>query len=193
LCPRPSVSRLCATQSDAEAARAAAERRLRQSDLTAGGSDERPMRRTERPAKATNTAATKPRVMVRRGKAQPVAAMAEPEPVKSHVFTVGSPNSFKVRIGRMITRAGLEDLTFHDLRHEATSRLAKRYLNPMDLKRVTGHLTLKSLDRYYQPDLSELAEQSSITSPVVPSSLPSLGGLADVEAFAVADSVQSMP
>jgi integrase len=116
----------------------------------------------------------------------------EPDP-KSHVFTVGSPNSFKVRIGRMITRAGLEDLTFHDLRHEATSRLAKRYPNPMDLKRVTGHLTLKSLDRYYQPDLSELAEQSSITSPVVPASLPSLGVLADVEAFAVADSVQSMP
>jgi integrase len=83
----------------------------------------------------------------------------KPDP-KDHVFTVGSPNAFKVRIGRMITRAGLEDLTFHDLRHEATSRLAKRYPNPMDLRRVTGHLTLKSLDRYYQPDLTELAEQT---------------------------------
>jgi integrase len=68
--------------------------------------------------------------------------------------------------------AGLEDLTFHDLRHEATSRLAKRYPNPMDLKRVTGHLTLKSLDRYYQPDLTALAEQSSITSPVALSPRP---------------------
>lgn len=76
------------------------------------------------------------------------------------VFGVGSHNSLKVRIGRMITRAGLTDLTFHDLRHEATSRLAKRYPNPMDLRRVTGHLTLKSLDRYYQPDLIELAERS---------------------------------
>jgi hypothetical protein len=45
----------------------------------------------------------------------------------------------------------------------------------MDLKRVTGHLTLKSLDRYYQPDLTALAEQSSVTYPVALSSLPSSG------------------
>jgi integrase len=105
----------------------------------------------------------------------------EPDP-KSVVFNVGGQNAFKVRIGRMMTRAGLEDLTFHDLRHEATSRLAKRYPNPMDLKRVTGHLTLKSLDRYYQPDLTALAEQSSVTSPVALSSQPSLGVLADESA-----------
>jgi DNA repair exonuclease SbcCD ATPase subunit len=69
-------------QRDAEAAGADAERRLRQSDLTAGGSDERPVRRTERPAQETNIAATKPCVTVRRGKAQPVAAMPKPEPVQ---------------------------------------------------------------------------------------------------------------
>ena len=81
-------------QRDADAARADAERRLRESDLTAGGSDERPVRRTARPAKATNTAATKPRVMVRRGKAQPVAAMAEPEPVQ---WWLPSPQKTKRR------------------------------------------------------------------------------------------------
>lgn len=75
----------------------------------------------------------------------------------SLVSDVGGSNAFKVRIGRVISRAGLEDLTFHDLRHEATSRLAKRYPNPLDLARVTGHKDLKSLDRYYQPDLTELA------------------------------------
>jgi hypothetical protein len=69
-------------QREAEAARADAERRLQSPDLTAGGSDARPVRRTPRPAKATDTAATKPRVTVRRGKAQPVAAMPEPEPVQ---------------------------------------------------------------------------------------------------------------
>ena len=89
------------------------------------------------------------------------------------VFSVGNANAFKVRIGRMIARAGLEDLTFHDLRHEATSRLAKRYPNPMDLKRVTGHLTLKSLDRYYQPDLTELAEQAAVMLPAAPAAPPS--------------------
>jgi len=31
----------------------------------------------------------------------------------------------------------------------------------MDLRRVTGHADLKSLDRYYQPDLTELAERAA--------------------------------
>ena len=61
----------------------------------------------------------------------------------------------------MVGRAKLQDLTFHDLRHEGTSRLAKRYPNPLDLKRVTGHRDLKSLDRYYKPDLTELAERGA--------------------------------
>ena len=74
------------------------------------------------------------------------------------MFPVGPAHPFRVRFGRMATRARLEDFTFHDLRHEATSRLAKLYPNPMDLRRVTGHADLKSLDRYYQPDLTELAE-----------------------------------
>lgn len=75
------------------------------------------------------------------------------------VFSVGPEMALRVRFGRMVARAGLVDLTFHDLRHEATSRLALRYPNPMDLRRVTGHADLKSLDRYYQPDLSELARR----------------------------------
>ena len=80
----------------------------------------------------------------------------EPAPAAA-VFSVGGATAFSVRFGRTVARAKLEDLTFHDLRHEATSRLAKRYPNPLDLKRVTGHADLKSLDRYYQPDLTELA------------------------------------
>jgi integrase len=90
----------------------------------------------------------------------------------THVFPVGDHMAFRVRWGRTIARAAaglpdlhremgyLNDLTYHDLRHEATSRLAKIYTNPMDLKRVTGHRDLKSLDRYYQPDLTELAERA---------------------------------
>jgi integrase len=75
-----------------------------------------------------------------------------------HVFDVGGQNAFKVRFGRIIARDGMTAMTFHDLRHEATSRLATKYTNPLDLKRVTGHTDLKSLDRYYQPDLTALAE-----------------------------------
>jgi len=77
------------------------------------------------------------------------------------VFPIGDATAFSVRFGRMMKRAGLMDLTFHDLRHEATSRIARRYPNPLDLKRVTGHEDLKSLDRYYKPDLTELAERAA--------------------------------
>ena len=66
-------------------------------------------------------------------------------------------NVLKMRYRRAVKRAGIDDLTFHDLRHIATSRLAKIYTSPLDLKRVTGHKDLKSLDRYYHTSAEELA------------------------------------
>jgi integrase len=33
----------------------------------------------------------------------------------------------------------LKGLTFHDLRHEVTSRLFKKGLNPMEVVAITGH------------------------------------------------------
>ncbi|MFS3136171.1 site-specific integrase [Gluconacetobacter sacchari] len=75
------------------------------------------------------------------------------------VFSVGAEAAFSVRYGRMVKRAGLHNLTFHDLRHEATSRLARLLPNPLDLKRVTGHRDLKSLDRYYQPVPESISKQ----------------------------------
>ena len=42
----------------------------------------------------------------------------------------------------------LKDLRFHDLRHEATSRLFERGLNPMEVAAITGHKTLQMLKRY---------------------------------------------
>ncbi|KXV78675.1 hypothetical protein AD954_01670 [Acetobacter cerevisiae] len=60
----------------------------------------------------------------------------------------------------MIRNAGLKGLIFHDLRHEATSRLAKFLPNPLDLKRVAGNHDLKSLDRYYQPVPEDIRRQS---------------------------------
>lgn len=73
------------------------------------------------------------------------------------IFNVGTEEAFSVRYGRYVKKAGLANLTFHDLRHEATSRLARLFTNPLDLCRVTGHRDLKSLDRYYQPVLEDLA------------------------------------
>lgn len=75
-----------------------------------------------------------------------------------YVFPIDQ-NVLKMRYRRAVAGAGIKDLTFHDLRHIATSRLAKIYTNPLDLKRVTGHKDLKSLDRYYHTTAEELAKR----------------------------------
>jgi hypothetical protein len=70
-------------QQDADAARTDAERRLRQLDLTAGDPVERTARPPGRPVKATKiTTPAKPRDTARRGEAQPLAGVPEPEPVQ---------------------------------------------------------------------------------------------------------------
>lgn len=52
----------------------------------------------------------------------------------------------------------LVDLRFHDLRHEATSRLADIF--PLhELTRITGHKDLRMLMRYYHPKASDLAKK----------------------------------
>ncbi|MEE3625009.1 site-specific integrase [Nitrospirillum sp. BR 11752] len=64
----------------------------------------------------------------------------------------------KVTFGRVVDRVGILDLTFHDLRHEATSRLAKIYTS-LELMKITGHKTLSMLARYYHADAVELARR----------------------------------
>lgn len=54
----------------------------------------------------------------------------------------------------------LTDLVFHDLRHEATSRLfEKRKLDSMEIAMITGHKSLAMLKRYTHLRASELAKQ----------------------------------
>ena len=52
----------------------------------------------------------------------------------------------------------LVDLTFHDLRHEATSRFFEKGLNPMQVAAITGHKTLQVLKRYTHLKAEDLAE-----------------------------------
>lgn len=51
----------------------------------------------------------------------------------------------------------ISDLRFHDLRHEATSRLFEKGLNLMEVASITGHKTLQMLKRYTHLRASELA------------------------------------
>lgn len=53
----------------------------------------------------------------------------------------------------------LTDLRFHDLRHIATSRLAKIFPNVIELSRITGHTDLKMLSRYYHVSPEDQAKR----------------------------------
>lgn len=52
----------------------------------------------------------------------------------------------------------LVGLRFHDLRHEATTMLA-RYFPMEDLAKITGHKTTSMLLRYYHPKVKDLAKK----------------------------------
>lgn len=56
------------------------------------------------------------------------------------------------------TRAAINDATFHDTRHLAITRLAKK-LNVLDLARMVGHRDLKQLQVYYNETAEAMAEK----------------------------------
>ncbi len=60
---------------------------------------------------------------------------------------------------RAVKVAELEDLRFHDLRHEAVSRLFERGLNPMEVASISGHKTLQMLKRYTHLKAHELVKK----------------------------------
>jgi integrase len=61
---------------------------------------------------------------------------------------------------RTVKRAGIEGLTFHDLRHEAISRLFENTdLDIMEIRAITGHKTLQMLARYTHLRTHRLADR----------------------------------
>ncbi|MBN8775237.1 MAG: tyrosine-type recombinase/integrase [Thiomonas sp.] len=55
--------------------------------------------------------------------------------------------------------AFLADLRFHDLRHEATSRLFEKGLGVMEVASMTGHKSLSMLKRYTHIEAEKLAQK----------------------------------
>ncbi len=49
---------------------------------------------------------------------------------------------------RVCKAAGIEGLTFHDLRHEAASRLSEKKFSPLEVAAITGHKTMQMVKRY---------------------------------------------
>ncbi|KWZ34742.1 site-specific integrase [Burkholderia anthina] len=64
------------------------------------------------------------------------------------------------QFGRLFNAAGCPDLVFHDLRHEATSRLYERTtLSDIQIAKITGHTDPKVLMRYANLRGSDLAQR----------------------------------
>jgi len=71
------------------------------------------------------------------------------------VFQLGSA-SLDALYRKARAQAGIQDLHFHDFRHEAITRLAKS-LDVLALARAVGHRDLKMLMVYYNPTAEDLA------------------------------------
>lgn len=74
-----------------------------------------------------------------------------------HVFTVNGA-SFDTLWRKLRDRCEIENLHFHDSRHEACTRLARK-LDVLDLTRMIGHKDLKSLMIYYNATATEIADR----------------------------------
>lgn len=59
-----------------------------------------------------------------------------------------SPNAVRLSWGRLVRRAGIEDLHFHDLRHEAISRFFEMGLSVPEVALISGHRDPRMLFRY---------------------------------------------
>ena len=79
------------------------------------------------------------------------------------------PDSITQAFERACARAGIEGLTFHDLRHEAASRFFERGLTIPEVALITGHRTWESLKRYTNLRPDALVGKLSGKPPRLPS------------------------
>lgn len=71
-----------------------------------------------------------------------------------------SENAFRLMWERRKAKIGLEDIHFHDARHEAITRFVNNQKLPVEvLAKVTGHKNIKVLvNTYYNPDVNDIAD-----------------------------------
>jgi integrase len=82
-----------------------------------------------------------------------------PRSIHGQVFPGLTTEAVKRAYARAVRRATIEDLRFHELRHEATSRLFEKGLNIMEVASITGHKDLRMLRRYTHLKAEDLARK----------------------------------
>ncbi len=85
-----------------------------------------------------------------------------PRRLDGRVFPPAAVSTYSHRFKDLCKAAGIKGLRFHDLRHEAISRLFELgRLNVMEIAAITGHKTLTMLKRYTHPRAEDLARKLS--------------------------------
>ena len=81
-----------------------------------------------------------------------------PRDITGKVFPI-SRTALRGLWNRACQRAEIEDLNFHDLRHETTSRFFEKGLNVMEVAAITGHKDVRMLQRYTHLRAEDLAKK----------------------------------
>lgn len=73
------------------------------------------------------------------------------------VFQISAPGTANTQFRKLVLRAGIDDLHFHDSRHEGITRLSA-CLNVLQLARAVGHADPKQLMTYYNESAEDAAK-----------------------------------
>jgi len=73
--------------------------------------------------------------------------------------TTGKPYAITRPWQLAVKRAGIQGLRFHDLRHEAVSRLVERGLSDQEVAAISGHRSMQMLRRYTHLLAEDLADK----------------------------------
>ena len=78
--------------------------------------------------------------------------------VQECVFPI-TANAFRLNWERVKRRAGIDDLHFHDLRHEAISRFFELGLTAPEVALISGHRDMRMLFRYVHPLRKQISDK----------------------------------
>lgn len=88
-----------------------------------------------------------------------LVALAANKLADSELVFPMSGNSVRLAFEHLRTRAKLSNFHFHDLRHEAITRLFERGLNIAEVSAISGHKELRMLQRYTHLRAVDLVER----------------------------------
>jgi integrase len=81
-----------------------------------------------------------------------------PRSINGQVFPV-SKSALEQAFRRAAQRADVKNFTFHDIRHDSLTRLAKLGFSVLELRAISGHTSANMLQRYVSIDASDLAQK----------------------------------